>query len=349
MASTRLDRANWSSLQNSTGTPDGAQKGNVYINNSTGDLWVRASGGSWELSYPSPLFELGSLDTNCLSPATQAHGLSLSSTNLIQLYTENLINIYSKGGIGDVSIGSDGGSSGNVKLEAKNSTIGDLFIACDDQGTGNISISTSGASGNISISTTGGSGDINITATGTYGDCNIEAPGGVSLGDNNYTNAQWSLAIGQYTNPWWEGSVFANNDTFGSNYTDGGGQIISAVQHAGTNNSTAQLLFPDSSIISLPESKYIYLEYKILVVGVDTSSRASFSGHIIGRRLSTTVTIDSYTVNRDSSYDDAMINDPACVAVSSDGMQINVTTTDTNPFRWTIAMWGAYTDMYIGT
>jgi hypothetical protein len=45
--STRLDRANWASIQNETGTPSAGTPGNVYINKTNGDLYARDKNDTW--------------------------------------------------------------------------------------------------------------------------------------------------------------------------------------------------------------------------------------------------------------------------------------------------------------
>lgn len=395
---TRLDRSNWSSLQHVSGDPSAATKGNVYVNDTTGDLWIRKSDNSWRKV--SSLWALGTLAAGALTPLDSTNAVRIQSTsdnylsttgqNFITSNSDCRMTTISSGSIylqsansflftcendiqlstttstntGDISIFSADSTSGNITISTNNAGSGNLYlkangsgsnniyIETDLSGAGNINITAAGNSGDISISSADGpgtSGDISILANNDHGSVFIEAIGGTSIGKDNYIYAPCSLAIGQHANPWWSGSVFATNDTFDSDYEDAGGQIISAVLHGETTNSSTELLFPDSSIITLPQSKYVYIEFKILAAGVNTSSRAAFSGHIIGRRLTNTVLVDSFSITRTSSYDDAMIDDPTYTAVTSTGFQINVSTTDANPFRWTMTCWGTYTDMYIGT
>ena len=327
---TRLDRSNWSSLQHVSGAPTADTKGNVYLDDATGNLYIKRAGGSWSKINYEPLWEKGVWSTGTLTAAETTNAIRINSPYPNFIDTEDSNHITSEKNC----LITTNGENGNISLSA----FSGISLYCQK----NISIQTFDSS-------PGGAGNVLISANATSGSIEIAGVKGTSIGDNNSSAGDWSLAVGQYTNPWWEGSIFANNDTFGSDYTDSGGQIVSTVLHAETTNSTTQLLFPDASIITVPESKYIYLEFKILVAGVNTSSRAAFSGHLIGRRLETTVTLDSFSINRDSSYDDAMINNPAPVAITDTGFQINVTTTDANPFRWTMVAWGAYTDMYIGT
>lgn len=180
---TRLDRANWSSVQHLSASPSSSTKGNIYIDDSIGVVWIRPSGGSWQNA--SGFWDrTGSI----LSPTNVGDGLTVAATggNAIDLSTTSTLDLESALAMSLTSTSSaiDLWSSSSTTVYAE----ANVSIATGGSGTGNITVTAGGTNGDITIDT-GSSSSGNISFTTDNGDYSIYSMlGGWSLNvGDNYT------------------------------------------------------------------------------------------------------------------------------------------------------------------
>lgn len=169
--STRLDRANWTKVQHSAGSPDANTKGNIFINDTDATFWIKTNGGSW---VSEPMDDLWISSEGSLTPKVTGSGLNVSTVGKdIDLSTSD-----SAGSTSNFNLTTSGGdaTTGGNQNFTTSGAVGD-FNVTTNSGNGDFNFNSNGSSGNFNVTTDGNNGDINLTTTGTNGDFTIYTSG----------------------------------------------------------------------------------------------------------------------------------------------------------------------------
>lgn len=148
----KLDRRKRYEVAHDAGVPVVSTKGNIYIDDTSGNIWLRASGGSWQTAS-------GFWDRSAggdLSPSSSGDGLTIAATG------NNNISLSTSASTGDISFDTTG--SGN----------GDIIFDTSGSGSGDISFTTSGASSSFIVSLTGTTASASFVTNGTVGDFTVD-------------------------------------------------------------------------------------------------------------------------------------------------------------------------------
>jgi hypothetical protein len=150
---TKLDRSDWATMQHGAGVPGGSTKGNQYLDDSTGVLWKKAEGGSWDQD--SLWTKIGSQ----LNPAVSTDGLAVNGV----------------GGGTDITLVTD------QSVAISGNSVGVTAL-----GTSKLSLT---AVGNDIDITTGAANALNLEASsliGVTGGTTIHAFSGMTLDNDNH-------------------------------------------------------------------------------------------------------------------------------------------------------------------
>lgn len=173
----KLDRRKRYEVAHGVGIPVVMTKGNIYIDDSSGNIWLRRSGGSWETA--SGFWDRNS---NTLTPSNVGDGLSVSasSTNPINLSTSD----------SDISIVASG-STGNLNLETDSSGVGN-FTFTTNSASGNVLFDLNGGNSTFTVDTsTASDGSINLTTVGSnVGDIDLTGRGDVTI-ESTFGAGEW--------------------------------------------------------------------------------------------------------------------------------------------------------------
>lgn len=183
---TRLDRADWSTIQHASNAPSASTKGNMYIDDVSGNLYVRAENDSWQLFFPS----LWQRNSDVLSPLNSGDGLDISATGTNEINIEGDSGVVIESNIYNLQL-----LSSDSSIELKSSgTQGDITIATDSS-VGDILIDAVGTSGDLSLQTGGNNGEINITSAGGVGGINLSSSTGTNAGIHCSTGGNGAFDI----------------------------------------------------------------------------------------------------------------------------------------------------------